>query len=395
MRSMPVRSQTDQGLFGQVANWFRRRKISSETTYEAVLPVEEVSTWTELSIAADTAQQDRLLIEVIGPFVRSKDNAGNSRSVVFLRDKINQVPRLRIWIDQPAQNELEDLLLAAKAVVTGNEKQSEINVRAGVSPHFDQDSFSGTIATSFFTDLLSDATPLLLEQIEAVAEKRASRMAVALDLMIAHLPAIDIARIFPDRYPYAQRDTDVPAGFPVYRSHADGFFVLSKDAAQTRAQFDAQYESRRAALHERITAVLSQFKGGDVVSEVGNQWNEIAGRYLLRADEAIRSGGLKVKWDTGYIGDGHSLAGSLFHRIVQRAPGLRSFLSLDPGYLAARTMMSGLYLVINNLGLRLVDRVFLCHAISRSCEELFHVEATSIIRNLARFFASGRAARQV
>jgi hypothetical protein len=220
-------------------------------------------------------------------------------------------------------------------------------------------------------------------------------MAVELDIMIAHLPAIDIASIFPDRYPYAKKDADFPVAFPVYRSHADGFFVLSKDAAQTRAQYDAQYERTRAALHERITAVLSQFKGGQVVSKVGNQWNELAGKYLLRADEAVRGGALKVKWDAGYLGDTHSLVGSLFHRIVQRAPGLRSFLSLDPGYLAARTMMSGLYLVINNLGLRLVDRVFLCHAISRSCEDLFDVEATSIIQNLARFFATGRAGRQV
>jgi len=394
MKSVPVRTHTDQTLFAQVANWFRRRTAPAETISEAVLPIAETSTWTELSITADTGQQDRLLVDVIAPFVRSKDRSGNSRSVVFLRDKTNQTSRLRIWIDQPDQNELDDLLLAAKATASRNEMPGEINVLAGISPHFDQDSFSGTAATSFFTDLLGDTTPLLLEQLEAIVEKRVSRMAVALDIMIAHLPAIDIARIFPDRYPYAKRDADFPTAFPVYRSHADGFFVLSKDAAQTRAQFDAQYETRRAALHERLSSVLSQFKGEQVVSEVGNQWNEIAGKYLLRADDAVRGGTLKVKWDAGYLGDSHSLAGSLFHRIVQRAPGLRSFLSLDPGYLAARTMMSGLYLVINNLGLRLVDRVFLCHAISRSCEDLYNVEATSIIRNLARFFAAGRAARQ-
>ncbi|HEU4711118.1 MAG TPA: lantibiotic dehydratase C-terminal domain-containing protein [Pyrinomonadaceae bacterium] len=394
MKSVPVRAHTDQPLFANVANWFRRRKAPAETVSEAVLPIAEASTWTELSITADTAQQDRLLINVIAPFVRSKQSSGNSRSVVFLRDKTNQTPRLRVWIDHPDQNELDDLLRAAKATALRNGMPGEIIIVAGVSPHFDQDSFSGTAATSFFTELLSDATPLLLDQLEAIADKRASRMAVALDIMIAHLPAIDIARIFPDRYPYAKKDAEFPTAFPVYRSHADGFFVLSKDAAQTRAQFDAQYESRRAALHERITTVSSQFKGGQVVSEVGNQWNELAGKYLLRADDAVRSGALKVKWDTGYLGDSHSLAGSLFHRIVQRAPGLRSFLSLDPGYLAARTMMSGLYLVINNLGLRLVDRVFLCHAISRSCEDLYNVEATSIIRNLARFFAAGRAARQ-
>jgi hypothetical protein len=388
MRSMPVSSQSDQGLFAHMASWFRRRRT---IPYEATLPVTEASTWTELCITAEPVVQDQLIVEVIGPFLQSK----GSRSVVFLRDKAGQISRLRVWVDQPAQSELDELLHSTKTTAIRTGTQPEINVLPQVSPKFDQGSFSGTLSTSFFTDLLIDATPLLLEQLEAINAKRASRMAVALDMMVAHLPAIDIARIFPERYPYARKDADFPVAFPVYRSHADGFFVLSKDAAQARAQLDAQYERTRIALHQRITAVLSQLKGGPVVSEVGNQWNELAGRYLLRADEALRSGALIVKWDDGYLGDSHSLAGSLFHRIVQRAPGLRSFLRLDPGYLAARTMMSGLYLVLNNLGLRLVDRVFLCHAISRSCEDLFHVEATSIIRNLARFFMTGRAARQV
>src|SRR5262249_49421357 len=208
-------------------------------------------------------------------------------------------------------------LRSTRAVAIRNEMQPEINVLPQVSPKFDQGSFSGTLSTSFFTDLLIDATPLLLDQLEAITAKRASRMAVALDMMVAHLPAIDIARIFPERYPYAKKDADFPVAFPVYRSHADGFFVLSKDATQARAQLDAQYERTRAALHQRITAVLSQFKGGPTVSEVGNQWNELAGRYLLRADEAVRGGALVVKWDDGYLGDTHSLAGSLFHRIVQ------------------------------------------------------------------------------
>ena len=390
MKSIPARSHAEQGLFANVANWFRRRSITSKTSYAAVVPTTEASTWTELCVTAEPAVQDQLLIEVIAPFVRPKNNDGNSRSVVFMRERVDNTPRLRVWIDQASSTELDDLLVAAKSRASG----ARFDVLPGVSPHFDQGPFSGTLATSFFIDLLTDATPLLLDRIEAIAAKRVSRMAVALDMMVAQLPAIDIARVFPERYPYARKDAEFPVAFPVYRSHADGFFVLSKDPVQARAQLDAQYERTRAALHERITAVLSQFKGGPIVSEAGQQWHELAGKHLLRADEAIRSGTLIVRWDEGYLGDSHSLAGSLFHRLVQHAPGLRSFLRLDPGYLAARTMLSGLYLVLNNLGLRLVDRVFLCHAISRSCEDVYHVEATSIIRNLARFFASRRAARR-
>ena len=394
MKSIPVRSDTGKGLFGQMAGWFRRRTVASDATYETVRGITEASTWTEFCVTADPALQDRLLIEVVAPFVRSRNNDDNSRSVVFLRDKVDQKSRLRVWVDQPSQSELDDLLLSTKAAASQSEMPAEIDVLPQVSPNFTQGSFGGTLATSFFTDLLTDATPLLLDQLEAITPRRVSRMAVALDIMVAHMPAIDIGRIFPERYPYAKKDAEYPAAFAVYRSHADGFFVLSKDAAETRARFDAQYERTSAALQQRISAVLSQFKGGQVVSEVGNEWNELAGKYLLRADEAVRSGALIVKWDEGYLGDSHSLVGSVFHRIVQRAPGLRSFLRLDPGYLAARTMMSGLYLVLNNLGLRLVDRVFLCHAISRSCEDLFNVQATSIIRNLARFFAARKAARQ-
>lgn len=330
---------------------------------------------------------------MVAPFLRRGAKAPAPR-VVFLRDRLDKIHRLRVWATTEAEEEVEELARSLRAGAEQAGTVTEVSVRRGVFPDLAEGPYGGPQAAPFFADMLADASPLLLDLLAEVHARRASRTALALDMMIAHMPAIHIAVVFPERYPRAKKDPGFPAAFPVYRSHADGFFIMSKDPQGARARFDAQYERASTSVKQRISAVLSQFNGGPVVSEHGARWHDLARKHLLRAEELVSSGAMTVRWDGGYLGDTHNLTVSLFHQIVQRSPGLRAFLRLDPGYLAARTMMSCLYLTLSNLGLRLVDRVFLCHAISRACEELFDVEAATIIRNLARAFGAGRSSRK-
>jgi hypothetical protein len=242
--------------------------------------------------------------------------------------------------------------------------------------------YGGPKATALLSNFLVDACELTLNQVvETVGRGR--RMGIALDIMVSHLDAVDIARIFPDRYPNATSMPGCPATFPVYRANVDGFFVMSVDPAAAREQVNAQYERERASIHRRVAAVLSQFAGGPVVSEVGMLWHKIAGEHLLRADAEVAIDALTVKWDKGYIGDNFDLTISPFHQVVQGSPPLRLYYKDDQGYLATRFMVSSMYLALSSLGIRLIDRYILCHSIVRACEELFDVNATSAVQHMA------------
>jgi hypothetical protein len=50
-------------------------------------------------------------------------------------------------------------------------------------------------------------------------------------------------------------------------------------------------------------------------------------------------------------------------------------------------MMTALYLSLNALGLRTVDRFFVCHAVSRACESIFDVDAAEAMARMADLFA--------
>lgn len=374
--------------FARVGSWLFRNAWKGG--FPGVHPLHGWAGWTEVRVVGEPEAQDALLAEGLAPFLR--DRTGPAPRAFFLRERIDDSLRLRIWISHAAESE------ALAEALRGVAKKSGISVPLRVLPGPSRDTapgpYSGRQSTPLLTRFLAEACPLLLDQVSALAAGRTSRLAVALDIMVAHLPAIDIARVFPGRYPFAPvREPGFPSAFPVYRSHADGFLVMSTDPAGARSRLDAQYGRAAALIRPRVTAVLSQFADGPVLSEVGLRWHELARRHLLRAEEAIRAGTLRVRWHGGYIGDSYDLSASPFHQIVQNEPALRAFLRRDPGYLAARFTMSALYLALSSVGIRLADRYFLCHAISRACEELFGLEATAVLLSLARSVPRGRAVR--
>lgn len=331
--------------------------------------------WTELCVYADASAHDRLLAQVVRPFAQDLSLEAGQR-LFFLRERREATRSLRIWVQGAGDEALAKLALGLQATGT-------VEVRPGTPSELTVGQYGGKEAAALLIGLLVEAAPFLLDEIATMLDGRADRTTVALDMMVAHLPAIDIARVFPQRYKFARTDLAFPASYPVYRSHADGFFVMSTDPVSARAQFDTRYDSASSAIRQRVGAVLDQFAGGPVVSQAALRWNAIARAYLERCDAALRSGTLSVSWNEGYIGDTHDLQHSTFHQIVQGAFALRAFLRKDSGYLAARTTMSALYLVLGSLGVGLVDRVFLCNAICRAFEQMFGIDTVAIIRGLA------------
>lgn len=338
--------------------------------------------WTELQIRASPDLLDRLLVEDVAPIVAAGADGKAGARAFFLRERVGGTWTLRVWVDAAGPS-VHRMVRALREDAEDGGGAVELSVVPGAKFDATEGRYEGPDAEELFTELFVRASPYLLEQLEAIVEGRVDRRVVALDMLVAQLPAVDIADAFPDRYPFAREEDQFPASFPVYRAHADGLIIMSPDPDAARAKLDAQYERWGDAIRRRTDAVLSQLAGGATCSRRASRWYDVARGNLLRAESAIRHGRLEVVWDEGRIGDSHDLSPSAYHETASESEALQSFLRTDPGYLAARATMSGLYLALGALGLRVVDRMVLCHCICRACEELFSEDATSILEGLS------------
>lgn len=336
--------------------------------------------WTEVRVTAEPDAHDRLLVEVLTPFTR---NGPAGRRVFFVRERTDQTSRIRIWVSGCEPAEVEELAEAFRAAAEPGATPVEVGVLADVSLEGLLGPYGGPEATTLLSNYFVDLCGLILEQVAEVAAGRVRRVSIALDIMVSHLYAIDIVRIFPERYPLAKPVHGCPSTFPVYRANVDGFFVMSTIPEVARDRVNEQYERVGPSLRARVAAVLAQFHGGPIVSELGLRWSRIANKHLLAAVEAVERDGLIVTWDKGYIGDNFDLTVSPFHQVVQASRPVRAYYRENEGYLAARFMVSSTYLALTSLGVRLMERYFLCHSITCAHEELFDVDATTVIRRVA------------
>ncbi|MGX7828469.1 hypothetical protein ACTG9Q_25595 [Actinokineospora sp. 24-640] len=240
--------------------------------------------------------------------------------------------------------------------------------------------FSGAGLAPVTRGFLARFTPVLLE---ALPEDRTAMMAAALDLMAAHLPAVS-RRAAPG---------GPPLSFLSFRSHAEAFFVTSRDPVATRGAMDERYAAVRESVEERVGAVFAQVAGeGPVVAPAAQAWYELATGDKPAIAERFRAGDIRAH--TEYAGDHlrerDDFAGSRFHRIAGASADLQDYLGGDPEFLATRLLTSLLYLTLHNIGLSLVERYFLCHVTSRACEAIYGVESEAVLAGLTAGRTPGR-----
>lgn len=232
-------------------------------------------------------------------------------------------------------------------------------------------------------DLLCDLRPRLVTLLE---EGERGSLDVALDIMTAHMAAVGSPAVAEAMRPVDAAPDGAFLGFMSYRSHADGFFVMCGDSASARQAMQDRYLRAAPVFERRVQAVLDQLgDGGHSVSRAAAWWHDEVRRHLPAAVESFgprdRPAGLAD--ELGYLGDANDLDGSAFHQVIQGAEGFQRFLRTDPTFQGVRLCTSVLYLCLHTLGLRLIDRYFLCHAISNACEALYGVDAVELVGRLA------------
>ncbi|RZQ63941.1 thiopeptide maturation pyridine synthase [Amycolatopsis suaedae] len=195
-----------------------------------------------------------------------------------------------------------------------------------------------------------------------------SRLTLALDLMMATAHAM---------WPGIDR------GFISYRSHAEGFIVRAADPAARRASCDEMYRSQAAALRERLVAVLDTLDNGTDSVPFVTDWVTVLRGFRERAEPLIASGDLTfAAAERGYAQrdwDPAMLEHSTFHRLLQGDGGRMEQLQRDPAFLGFRFALNYLYLHLNRIGIRPVERFLLCHLIAGAVEDHYRISANDFV----------------
>lgn len=334
--------------------------------------------WTELSFRSPAPDPAPLLATHLAPFLVAERAAGRIAGALLLRELgRGDHPRIavQVWTGQPPTAGSADRDLADRwREVAHAMGATDITARPAREVPLTGSGFEGPSLGPLTREFLAEVAPVLLPT--AGTTDRAVRLAAALDLTAAHLPAV-AAFTVPGPHGGA------PLSFLSLRSHAEAFLASTRDPASARQALDQRYDAVRDSVEERVAGVLAQVRGtGREVSPAARAWFEAARTAKPTMAEGFRTGRLGVVADD-LPAAGGALDRSAFHQMVGSSAALQEFLGHDPGFLAARLLTSLLYLAFHTIGLPLVERYFLCHATSRACETLFEVDANAVLGSLA------------
>ncbi len=307
--------------------------------------------WTELVFPATADEQPGLVAGVLAPLLADLDRPG-----LFLRELgPDGAHRLLLQVrDLPetAAEQLSRLPVPPSAV------------RAATVPPLGGPVFDGPG--------LDEATRGFLAATAQVAvdlATRPDRTAGAVAVMTTPRAAVAAP---------ARSGGGPPLSFLSFRSHAEAFLATTRDPDAARRAFDTRYADHRDAVESAVGALLTGDGGA-------GPWATAARAAKPAFAAGFRDGSLVAH--TGYtrdhLRDRADFADNPFHSAAGASERLQSYLGGDPSFLASRLLTSLLYVTLHSCGVTLVQRYFLCHAISRACEAVYEVDSMSLLAELA------------
>lgn len=315
--------------------------------------------WLELSFDAEPAERPALLAEVLAPFLAGEHERGAEG--FLLRQLGTEGERCLL-----VQLRGSDDGLAGRAAALPHPPGE---IRPATVLPLTGPVFSGADLGPVTRRFLADVAPVTLGLARAAGDRTAT-LATALDLMTTHLDAVAES---------GQRTDRPPLSFLSFRSHAEAFLATSRDPEAARRALDERYESVHTFVEDRVHAIL---RGGE--PGAAHAWHTTVRDAKPGIIDRFRAGTLVA--DTGYAQD-HlrertDFAGSSFHTAAGESAELQSYLGSDPSFLATRLLTSMLYLTLHSVGVTLLERYFLCHAISRACEVVFDVDSLAVLASV-------------
>lgn len=342
--------------------------------------------WIELRIHCDERSQNRLLVEAVTPFLDEVIQQSRVVRGYFLRNKKQGKAYLSLYLDSNLTH-TDELLQQLYDVFEQRELQGVINqveIKPSIGAAEVQENFQGPAAPTLLENFFCDTNAFVLHLVSKINGDRTVLLQTAFDLMVAQVVTIN-RNIFQgsQRRPY-------PNSFLSYRSHADGFFIMSKKPQSARELFENRYITTSASMQKRLRELLQQLDdNGPSVSHPAQNWVSYVDTYIKHALVEISSGRLTIIEDqSGYLGDQNDISISSFHQVIQHDTRYQEFMRTDAEFLAMRTMHTYLYWTLHRLGLQLVERYFLCYSVSRSFEEVFGVNPTEALTAITNNLSS-------
>nr|ADR01090.1 NocO [Nocardia sp. ATCC 202099] len=310
-------------------------------------------TWTELVFPATQDEQPGLVAGVLAPLLADLDRPG-----LFLRELGPEgATRLLLQV-RDAPPDLPTRTAALPVQPTA--------VRAATVAPLGGPVFDGPGLDETTRGFLADTAPVAVD-----LSTRPDRTGAALTLMTAHLAAVaDPAR----------SGDGPPLSFLSFRSHAEAFLATTRDPNAARHAFDTRYTDHRTTVEAAVRAILLDGDPGDAAP-----WSAAARAAKPRFTAGFASADLVAH--TGYTRD-HlrertDFADNPFHSRAGASEQLQAYLGGDPSFLATRLLTSLLYVTLHSSGVSLMQRYFLCHAIAKACESIYHVDSMSLLADLA------------
>lgn len=313
---------------------------------------------------------------------------GRIENWFFLRRENGASTALEFWFGQAEVDRFASLLEFARHNGEPMGMKAGPPTGHGMFPAIKGAPFDGDKGAELLTAFLCDLQPLVTALIRSIGTDKARLRDLASELLLAHLVAVDLKRNYPAIYGPAEHRQGLllPKAFPLLRAHSEGWAVMTKVPADTLSKMEMFYRQNKDRSHFRARTVLAQFRDGVIGSPEAFAWLALIDKYMKTILRMIARDEIKVSFAKGWIGDNYDLSSSSYHKNIQDSQGLLKLLMREPGYLSLRVCMSLLYLTLNNIGLRTLDRFFLCHSTYRSCEDLFSSPSHNALRTMPLAF---------
>jgi hypothetical protein len=324
--------------------------------------------WIELNLRA--ADQNGLLVRCVRPLLQHLPTFGGVGRTYFLRDEqgLHVRVELRDTCASAVVRQLDEMIACTERI-------GPVEVTLDDAPVFGEleGLWTGSAAADLRDDFFSQTTGFVLDRIAELEGGACARMQLAFDLMVAQAAALDVIVSGPLAYVH-------PRAFLTYRSHADGFFIMSRAPESTKREFDERCWALQPWSENRLSAILRTLSGAETTWSTATTWHTNILHWFPHVLILLREGRLRLPpVENAYLGDYHDISVSRFHQAIQSNLDYRRQMREDLEFHCVRVLLSLLYWTLRNLGVRLIERFFLCHVTSLAFERRFGVDPTAAL----------------
>jgi hypothetical protein len=214
-------------------------------------------------------------------------------------------------------------------------------------PGFDAAIYGGETGLKLANLFYARSTPIVFRLLELVEQDRSVLLPQVFNWMlitVAHLGG------------------GLRMSYISYRSHSEGFLHGFDGKGRIRERFEHLYDHYSTQWHQNVEHYLNP--SYIPVHELDGAWNDMLEAYLPYLRHAITEQQLLLE-----IPNMTSSNVSAFHRETLQLPWISAFVS-SHHYTIRRLLLNLLYETMLQVGIRPVEKMFLCYSVARSVEEV-------------------------